>query len=326
MFSQCMADRSRLASHRVALESNLAEEWADNQADVYVLERDDMVAVWIQDQKDQGRSDSDIKARFEELVGETTLTLLGETFTLIDDHGATLVVATMDAKILSSLGRDMQRSGNIFGQYSVRSHNGKQYISFKGNHRLRTVIKGTRYGLKNPTIVKMGIGPDGLKQTAKGGVYVTVVVSVGLNGIAWIFNEDFGWRDFLSNVSEDMVKAAIAAVAGFLAGAIVGSVSGFALIAGAAGFIVGIMTGVLISDISAEDVTELARKVSDAFHKSISVLSNPKAYIDHQVQRAEDAAYCTLQSAGDAVVHGTMTFLRRRVEEFLRGFSPYDIR
>lgn len=326
MFSQCMADRSRLASHRVALESNLAEEWADNQADVYVLERDDMVAVWIQDQKDQGRSDSDIKARFEELVGETTLTLLGETFTLIDDHGATLVVATMDAKILSSLGRDMQRSGNIFGQYSVRSHNGKQYISFKGNHRLRTVIKGTRYGLKNPTIVKMGIGPDGLKQTAKGGVYVTVVVSVGLNGIAWIFTEDFGWRDFLSNVSEDMVKAAIAAVAGFLVGVGVGSATGFAVLASGAGFLVGLGVGWLIMDITADDVRRFAAEVSSAFHRSISVLNNPKAYLEHQVQRAEDAAFCTLQAAGDVVVESAAYFVRRRVEEYLRSFSPFNVR
>lgn len=153
MFSQCMADRSRLASHQIALESKLAEKWNDNQADVYVLERDDLVAVWIQEQKTQGRTDSQIKTKFEELVGETSLTLAEDSFQLADDHGATAVTATIDAKVLASLGRDMQRSGNVLGQYKIRPHNGKKYIAFKGNHRLRSVIKGTRYGLKSPTIV-----------------------------------------------------------------------------------------------------------------------------------------------------------------------------
>lgn len=326
MFSQCMADRARLASHRVTLETRLAEEWTDNQADIYVLERDDMVAVWIQEQKDQGRSDSDIKARFEELVGETTLTLMHESFLLADEYGATLVVATMDAKILSALGRDMLRSGNVLGQYRIRSHNGKQYISFKGNHRLRSIVKGTRYRLKNPTVVKMGIGPDGLKHTAKGGVYVTVIVSVGLNGIAWIFTEDFGWRDFLTNVTEDLVKAAIAAVAGFLVGVAVGSATGWAVLASGAGFLVGLGVGWLLMDITADDVRSLASEVSSAFHRSISVLSNPKAYLEHQVQRAEDAAFCTIQAAGEVVVDSAAYFLRRRVEEYLHSFSPFNIR
>lgn len=326
MFSQCMADRSRLASHQLALQSQLSEEWNKNQADIYVLNRDDLVAVWIQDQKNQGSSDSQIEEKFKELVGETTLTLMKDSFKLVDDYGATVVAASIDAKVLTSLGRDMQRSGNLLGRYKIRPHNGKKYIAFKGNHRLRSTIKGSRYGLKNPTIVKMGIGPDGLKQTAKGGVYVTLIISVGVNGLAWIFDEEFGWKDFLANVSEDVVKAAIAAVAGFLAGTLVGSITGMAVLASGIGFVVGLIVGVLISDVKPSDIRKFAEDVSTAFHRSISILSNPSAYFDYQLQRAEDAAYCTLKSAGDAAVTGAANFVKQRVEEYLRSFSPFRIR
>ena len=326
MFSQCMADRSRLASHQIALESRLAEEWNDNQADVYVLERDDLVAVWVQEQKRQGRTDSQVKARFEDLVGGTTLTIAADSFQLADDYGATVVATSIDAKVLASLGRDMQRSGNLLGQYKIRPHNGKKYIAFKGNHRLRSVIKGTRYGLKSPTIVKMGIGPDGLKQTAKGGVYVTLFISVGLNSIAWIFDEEFGWKDFLTNVSEDVVKAAIAAVAGYLVGAAIGSLTGMAVFASALGIIVGLAVGVALGDIAPNNVRKFAESVSTAFHRSISIASNPGAYVDYQIQRAEDATYCTIRSARDAVVEGASDFIKQRVEDYLRSFSPFNIR
>lgn len=326
MFSQCMADRSRLASHQIALQSRLAEEWNKNQADVYVLERDDLVAVWVQDQKNQGRTDNQIEEKFKELVGETALTLMKDSFQLVDDYGATVVAAAIDVKVLSSLGRDMQRSGNLMGQYKIRPHNGKKYIAFKGNHRLRSVVKGTRYGLKNPTIVKMGIGPDGLKQTAKGGVYVTLVISVGVNGLAWIFDEEFGWKDFLTNVSEDVVKTAIAAVAGYVFGAGVAAATGMAVLASAAGFVIALGVGFVLMTITPNDVKKFAEDASAIFHRSISILSNPKAYFDYQVQRAEDAAYCAMKSTGQVIVEGTENLVQQRVEDFLRSFSPFNIR
>lgn len=326
MLSQCMADRSRLASHQIALESRLAKEWTDNQADVYTLERDDLVALWIQTKKDDGQSDAQIKAKFEELVGETTLNLLTDLFQLADEYGATVVAASADAKVLAALGRDMQRSGNLLGQYKIRPHNGKNYIVFKGNHRLRSTIKGTRYGLKNPTIVKMGIGPDGLKHTAKGGVYITLIVSASLNTIAWIFDEDFGWKDFLANIAEDVVKAAIAALAGFLAGVVIVKTTGMAVLASAAGIVVGVVFGLRISSLTYDDVRKFAEEVSGAFHRSLSVLQHPKVFFNQQVQKAEDVAYCTIQAAGELVVTAASSFVRQRVDEFLRSLSPLNIR
>lgn len=326
MVSQCVADRARLASHQIALKSSLAEEWSDNQADVYTLERDDMVALWIQSQKDHGQTDAQIKAKFEELVGETTLNLVTDSFQLADEYGATVIAATVDAKVLTALGRDMQRSGNLLGQYKVRPHNGKNYIVFKGNHRLRSVIKGTRYGLKNPTIIKMGIGPDGLKHAAKGGVYITLVVSVSLNVIAWIFDEDFGWKDFLANIAEDVVKAVIAALAGFLAGVVIAKTTGLAVLASVVGVVVGVVFGLRIASFTSDDVRKFAEEVSGAFHRSLSVLQHPKVFFNQQVQKAEDVAYCTIQAAGELVVTAASGFVRQRVDEFLRSLSPLNIR
>src|SRR5690625_7262492 len=69
--------------------------------------------------------------------------------------------------ILTILAKDLAKSGNIQSSYYTTTRAGKQYIVFKGNHRLRTVLKGTRYLATNTTIMKFGIGGQALKTVAK---------------------------------------------------------------------------------------------------------------------------------------------------------------
>ena len=172
----------------------------------------------------------------------------------------------------------------------------------------------------------MGIGPDGLKNTAKGGVYVTLFISVGMNTIAWIFREDFGWKEFLTNVSEDVVKAAIAAVAGYLAGAGLASSTGLAVFSSGIGFIVGLGVGIMVSDIKPTDVRKFAEDVSTAFHRTISAVNNTGVYLKYQAQRVEDVAYCTIKSTGNVIVEGAVDLIRRRVDDYLRSFSPFNMK
>lgn len=135
---------------------------------MYTLDEKDLITLWVGVQEANGLSLEETAARFEELAGNQTLNLSERTFEVINLHGATAINAGNDGRMLMVLGRDMQRSGNLWGRFNIRPHNGQNYIVFKGNHRLRQGIRGTRYGLSNPTIIKLGIGTDGLKGAAKG--------------------------------------------------------------------------------------------------------------------------------------------------------------
>ncbi|TOI94691.1 hypothetical protein CGI50_08870 [Vibrio parahaemolyticus] len=56
------------------------------------------------------------------------------------------------------LAEDLHKGGAIIGKYEITRNGSKSYITFKGNHRLRSIVKGTWYLLNNANILALGIG------------------------------------------------------------------------------------------------------------------------------------------------------------------------
>src|SRR5690554_4507391 len=168
MIASCMNDRARRTAREKQLSSRLSREWSDNQADMYTLDEKDLTTLWVGVQEANGLSLEETAARFEELTGNQTLNLGERTFEVINLHGATAINAGNDGRMLMVLGRDMQRSGNLWARFNIRPHNGQNYIVFKGNHRLRQGIRGTRYGLSKPNIIKPGDGTHWFKSAGQG--------------------------------------------------------------------------------------------------------------------------------------------------------------
>lgn len=325
MISSCMEDRARRASRKRALSSRLASEWSDNQADLYTLDEHDMATLWVANAKAQGQTDEQVIARFEGMVENTSLSLHDGAIELISLYGATAINAGRDGRVLAALGRDLHRSGNVWGSFEIRPHNGRKYIVFKGNHRLRQVIRGTRYTLTNPTVIRLGIGTDGLKAGAKGGVYVTLLISVSVNSYEWIFNEDFGWERFLYNVSADLVKAAISIVLGYFLAKKVLVYTGLVVAANTSGLIVGLATGILVAPVTWSDVGEFAHEAADQYSLMVDQLTNPSALFSATKQRLADIGYCTVDAAGRVVFEAVENEARRRIDGFLRKLSPTNV-
>ena len=326
MISSCMDARASRHSRQIALTSHLATEWTDNQADIYTLDHHDLTVVWLGLQVANGQTDEEIVARFEALTETYSLTLSEKGFELVSLYGATALNAGRDGHVLTVLTRDMQRSGNVLGHFAIRPHNGRNYIVFKGNHRLRQVIRGTRYSLSNPTVIKLGIGTEGLKGAAKGGIYVTLVVSVGVNSYAWIFDESFGWQNFLSNLSADLVKAAIAVALGLFVAKKTAIVTGSIVIANGLGFVVGIFLGVGMARLRWSDISDFATQVANAYVTALDSITNPAQLFSAQRQRIGDFTYCAVDAAGTAVIEAMQQEVERRVYRLLRRLSPLNIR
>lgn len=326
MFASCMENRAQSAARYLELKKRIHRDFLDNPKDVYTLNAHDLTLTWIATHLDRGWSDLQISQRFSELLDDRTLQLTQTGFEVVDAHGATITNALIDAKVMAALGTDMKRSGNVLGAFRISVHNGRQYIIFKGNPRLRSQIRGTRYRLNNPTVVKMGIGNAGLKNAAKGGVFVTVVISAGVNTLSWIFDESFGWRDFLSNMAEDTVKAALAATAGYFAAKAVAATTGFALLSYGTGYFVGLAAGFGLEEIRREDVEQFSEQVAKLYRQSATLLSDPQAYMKYGVLKAEDAAICTVAATGGVVVEAVQKSISDRINELMRRLSPMSIR
>ncbi|PSF14283.1 hypothetical protein C7H09_00050 [Marinobacter fuscus] len=172
----------------------------------------------------------------------------------------------------------------------------------------------------------MGIGTDGLKGAAKGGVYVTLVVSMSVNSYAWIFDESFGWQDFLLNVSADLVKAAISLAFGYFAAKKVAAFSGMVVVGNMIGFVVGLSVGVAVSKVTWSDVTQFAEETVRAYKEAVEAIMNPPEFLAAQTRKVGDFAYCALDAAGSIVVEALERELESRVSGFLRRLSPLNIR
>jgi hypothetical protein len=108
---------------------------------------------------------------------------------------------------------------------------GKEYVQLIGNKKLREILIGTRYLASNPKIVSIGVGTRGLKNIAKGGFILGMVVGVSVEVLDFIFRQDKTWVDLVSGVGVEAVKAVLSGAAGLLVGGLAIAFAGAATVA-----------------------------------------------------------------------------------------------
>ncbi|MDX5408282.1 MAG: hypothetical protein LPK11_14755 [Chromatiaceae bacterium] len=208
-----------------------------HQHDIYVLNADELIQIWVAEQKSAGKNMQQIQAHFLAL---TDTQLVKHVDHYGREFGGTAIAAGSDAKMLSALAIDMRRSGSMLGRYYVQTQGGKQYIVFKGRAGLRQVLTGTRYLANNTKVMSMGVGGQALKESAKGGLLISVIFSISINSLTWLFKDEFRWTNWLATVSTDIVKAVIASAAGYAAAITAAAFTSIAVVPVAVGLVVAI--------------------------------------------------------------------------------------
>lgn len=262
-------EQARREAFRDQLTSSFKHDPEQNNVTVFVLSPEEVVELWLAKHRRNGKSDEEINARYQELVGD-------EAANLVRAQAASVAGLARDGKNFGVLMRDFKRSGNVLGEYRTKLHRGKKYIIFKGNHKLRNIIKGTRYTYRSPRILKMGIGAWGATSILKGNVAVTLIVSPIVNGFAWIFDPQFGWQEFLKNVPSDVVKASLAGVVGTLVAGtayLVGTTVAFPL---GLGIVVSFIVGFALSafDMEGELTDSVINATVETYDRVYSAVSN----------------------------------------------------
>lgn len=222
-------------AQRIQFQQQLEKDLAESQADIYVLNARELTEFWLTVQQHEGKTQPQIEAMFKDLTG---LDLAKQLLATGRDYGA----AGNDLATVVVLGADLKRGSRFFETYRTVKQGGQTYIIFKGNHRARLIIKGTRYLATNTVMLKMAIGTEGLIKSAKSGFLVSVVFSVTLHSIQWLFEDEYRWTNWLAGVSTDLVKITIASAAGYFAAVGVAALMGATVVA-----VVPIIAGVAIS-------------------------------------------------------------------------------
>lgn len=180
----------------------------------------ELAGIWVNTKRKSKRSEAEIEEEFEQLTGYT--------LEFIRDHGTN----ASSSVVLGKLAADMNRSGHIFTTYRVVQQGGQKFIIFRGKPGLRRYLNAPRYGMKNPKVMRMGVGRAALGAMARGSILFTVIASPLTRTIEWLFvDKQAGLESVLAGVSTDVMKAVIATGAGYFAGSLVGVVAGTAVVA-----------------------------------------------------------------------------------------------
>ncbi|WP_347332146.1 hypothetical protein [Marinimicrobium locisalis] len=236
------------SAHAYHQRSQLEAASKYQQVDIYTLDAPGMVELWLATKQSEGVPKEEAIKQLNDLTG---LSVTQETLGFAQNYGSTI----KSSLLLATLGKDLARSGSLFTQYYITTKNGKQYIIFKGNHKLRKIIKGTRYLATNTQMMKFGIGGKAAKAAARSGFLVSVIFSVSLNSIRWLFDEEFRWTHWITHLSTDVLKIAIASIAGYLAA--VGVAAGAAVFAASIPVILPITVGIFVALVVGEGLSIL---------------------------------------------------------------------
>ena len=241
-----MGDATASAEEQRQLE-RLRREFNANNADICVLDTPGTLNLWYVDQLDSGKTPQEAKAA---LRAKTEAWELRDAWDAIDgflSFGASWTATAMDIKLLAELARDMSKGGSVFTKYRINVYNGTRYIIFKGNHRARALVTGTRYLAANTKIANLGIGKLGAAKAVAGGMKITLILTITFRAVDTLMRDEATWHDFVGATATDVVKVGISGGASMLAaalfagGAAVGTVAVGPLFAAiAVGVVVGL--------------------------------------------------------------------------------------
>jgi hypothetical protein len=140
-----------------------------------------------------------------------------ETYPNINDVSWTQPVAQFvaDANNIEKTIRAIGISG--LSSY-VKTQNGKQYIILKGDPTARNkLLQGTKFLATNTKVMQLGLAYEGAKGVARGGFVLGIVVSVGIESINWVLDDQKTMGDLFGGIGVELVKGGIATAFGIAA-------------------------------------------------------------------------------------------------------------
>ena len=169
---------------------SLSTEFRSNDHEIAVLDAQGLAAMWYGAKLRDGAS---MQAAQGELHGKLNEWGLEDSWNGVKDWAsiaAGYTATAQDVLLLNKLAQDLAKGGSVLTKYRVSMHKGKAYVIFKGNHKAREILTGTRYLANNTKIVSMGVGKLGAAKAIAGGVKLTIILMIGFLAIDTLRREE----------------------------------------------------------------------------------------------------------------------------------------
>lgn len=184
----------------------LQQKIQSNTHEVYVVSFEEMDAIIKSSPKGQKAS---VQAAWQKIKGNVGV-------------GASYYASADDVVTMAKLIGDL---GGVGARAYIKSYGGKPHIILKGHAGLRAVLTGTKYGIKNPKVISMGLGKSGAVAAAKQGGILTVVLLSAYRVVDYFLTDQATLSHLVGTLATDVVKVGIATGASIIAATAFGALT-----------------------------------------------------------------------------------------------------
>jgi len=230
------------------------------------------------------------------------------------NFGATYTAAAQDIVVLSKLVKDL---GGIGTKAYLKTYGGKVHIILKGRPGLRKILTGTKYGIKNPKIISMGLGKAGAIKAAKTGGILTIVLLTVYRVVDYLLTDEATLSQLVGRLATDIVKVGIATGASIAAAAVMG---GFTIAIGP--ILAVVVVGIGIS-LALDELDEYFG-ITDRIILGLDELGDDaRAFIDRKKETINEAAEKAVEKVIDYAINSAQKIVVRLLHQYLNKFlSP----
>ena len=226
--------------------------------------------------------------------------------------GAGYSAAADDAVTMSRLVGDL---GGLGARAYIKNYGGNPHIILKGRPGLRNILTGTKYGIKNPKVVTMGLGKVGAVSAARQGGILTMVLLTSYRIVDYALTDEATLSQLIGTIATDVVKVGVTTAASIATAVFVG---GFTLAVGpiAAVLIVGVGVSMLLEyvDQSYGITNRVIAGIDDLQSRTENLLEDTK---HSTLELASDTAESVFTLIVDSARAVAINWVRRNLREYL---------
>ena len=246
-----------------------------NKHEVYVVSFEEMDAIIKSSPKGNNQN---VQVAWDKIKGKV-------------GAGVSYYASADDVVTMTKLVGDL---GGVGARAYIKNYSGKPHIILKGHPGLRTILTGTKYGIKNPKVVSIGLGKTGAISAAKQGGILTVILLSTYRIVDYFLTDQATLTQLIGTLATDIVKVGIATAMSI----------GAAAIAAGLTLAIGPILAVVVVGVGMSMLLEYADNILGITKRVIAGLdeleSNAKNYIAQQKRNAVNA---TAKSANKIIDH-----------------------
>lgn len=304
---------------RTIRQINEALREPDNRRDGVVIAKDDLLPYWLEMKVRNKKLTREEADQIWDRVNNGSWPANPEAREHVEWLMETMLSnasAVMDGGKAAQLMRDFKG----LGEFREKVYEGRRYIIFKGNPRVRRVFKGTRYLATNPQVLSFGVGRLGVTDVLRKGGILTISLLVPFRIFQYIHDDEKTFLWLAGSIGSDLLKVGIS---GLVAGAaaavslkIFGTVAGGMVAVAAAGLFTSLALDQLDSqlDLTSRMIDEMEATLDQA----VDHMDAQMTRLRQLPCRARKTTRRALDDAIDALADSIWEYTKRTGKEFIR--------